>query len=542
MMSIARPLVLANSPVLGSPQTVAMAQTSNPAQRANQQARLILQNPRALEEAQMPALRLSQEMNVTNEPQLSSAEARQVWESLQLKPGEVIAQSAQLREAKAKTEAATKAVQALQSEVMQLKTQLQEQQATAWQQPAVYAAGAAVLGLGFLWLLERKKKLAAQEHLLAMTDELRSGLDMSLGPSINFAESLLPAQVFSAPPQKQSKQANIAARVPLGHDLPVDSSLRQDAEMQAIAPSASWWKRLKRQSDADAMVSAGGYESSAAYPSTQAMVQSTEIDAYEDSTELEDMQAPVQAYYDPTQANVELLSQTRIKPASGDDAMGHLLEIRMAVQALCVLGQPLAAQTLLYQHIEAVPNTCAWAYMEYLDLCAQLSQRDEFEAMRKRYRVQFNRLAPYWMEPNASIQALDTYERPMLELSIAWSNKEEARTLIATWLLGTLHARRLFQLPAYHDLLDLYEMLEFYEAEPPPADWVPTVSLLDLDYEFAIDVKIEAQPEQEALRSIPAVKTGNFAVDFNVAAGVSQPAALNPLPEIPNVANKPGVR
>ncbi len=515
-----------------------MAQAPKTAQRTSPQARLILQDPRAWEEAQLPVLRLSQEMNITNAPQLSSAEARQMWESLQLKPDDLIAQSAQLRQATAKAEAAVKQVQALQTEAVQLRAQLQEQQAKSWQQPAMYATGTLVLGMGVLWLMERRKRLAAQEHLLAMSDDLRSGLGMSLGSSINFADSSLPSSELAAYSPKQPTNGIDAQSA---NDR-VAHVLHKGVEAQAMASAQPWWKRLKRQSDRSATVSAASYESSAAYPSTQVLAQHTEVDGYENSTELEDMQAPQQAYYDPTQANVELLSQTRVKPASGDDAMGHLLEIRMAVQALCVLRQRLAAQTLLYQHIEAVPNTCAWAYMEYLDLCAQLSQRDAFEAMRKRYRLQFNRLAPYWMEPNASVQTLDTYDRPMLELSIAWSNKEEAKTVISTWLLGTLHARRLFQLPAYHDLLDLYEMLEFYEAEPPPADWVPTVSLLDLDYEFAIDVKIEAQPEQEALRSIPAVKTGDFAVDFNVAAGVSQPAELNLLPDIPSARNKPDLR
>jgi hypothetical protein len=536
-----------------------MAQALTNAQRStNLQVRLILQDPRAWEEAQVPALRLSQEMNVTSAPQLSSAEARQVWESLQLRPEEVLVQSTQLREANAKADAAAKQVKVLQAEAAQLKAQLQEQQATAWQQPVAIGAGAVLLGMGFLWLTERKKRLAAQEYLLAMPGDLNSRLDMPYGSSMDFAESSLPPSIPPSELRAYSLgQSTIASDAKPSSYRQADSHqdaqphpekeravqkvpVVQDAAMATMASPQPWWKRLKRPPDAGAAASAGGYESSATYPSTQ--VQHTEIDSYEGSTELEDMQAPAQAYYDPTQANVELLSQTRIKPASGDDAMGHLLEIRMAVQALCVLGQPLAAQTLLYQHIEAVPNTCAWAYMEYLDLCAQLSQRDAFEAMRKRYRLQFNRLAPYWMEPNASVQTLDTYERPMLELSIAWANKEEARTVIATWLLGTLHARRLFQLPAYHDLLDLYEMLEFYETEPPPADWVPTVSLLDLDYEFATDVKIEAQPEQEALRSIPAVKTGDFAVDFNVAAGVSQPAALGSLPDIPSATNKPGAR
>jgi hypothetical protein len=249
------------------------------------------------------------------------------------------------------------------------------------------------------------------------------------------------------------------------------------------------------------------------------------------------MYAPDVPAYDIELANLEMLSQTRLKPASSADAMGHLLEIRMAVQALTVLGKPSAALTLLAQHIDEVPNTCAWAYMEYLDLSSILGQRDAFEAMRKRYRLQFNRLAPYWMEPNGSVQGLDSYERPMAELCAVWPSLERTRVLIATWLQGTLHSRRLFQRPAYHDLFDLYEMLEFFDDQSPATqDFVPTVSLLDLDYEFAVEVKIGPQTDEDVLRSIPTVKTGDFDVDFNLAQGATEMGALLPIPDTPKAA------
>jgi hypothetical protein len=118
-------------------------------------------------------------------------------------------------------------------------------------------------------------------------------------------------------------------------------------------------------------------------------------------------------------------------------------------------------------------------------------------------------------------------------------------------LAGPLLARKLVQLPAYHDLFDLYEILEFIqidqeasaalasdtraqnasaqnlmseklgEAVSSPSDieqdFVPTVSLLDLDYEFSSDVTLEEHEVQESEKAVTIVKTGNFSVDFNVA-------------------------
>ncbi len=524
----------------------------------NSQARLILQDSRGWGEAQVPVLRLSKEINISSDPQLSSAQAKQVWESLQLKPEDSVLQADRLKLAEASAESGANKNQKLQKENARLKEQILDQEATKWQHPAVYAAGVTLLGLGFLWLNERKKRIAAQEDLLEMPNNFSSVLDMPEGPSVNYSESIAKSwanSMPSLPPLEPTVTAEAKQPLILPEPIydPIAESIshedllpyqpaRLPEPLPALAPAQAqqtvvpWWKLLKRKAPASSALAISSHDGASSYLSTQTPAHNTEIQLYYDDRELHDMQAPEvdvvevsgqgEGSYDPALANVELLTQTRIKPASTDDAMGHLLEIRMAVQALCALEQAQAAQELLAKHITAVPNTCAWAYMEYLDLSAQLDQRDAFEAMRKRYRLQFNRLAPYWMEPNASVQTLDTYERPMVELSAAWGSHDLAHTLISTWLLGTLHSRRLFQLPAYHDLLDLYEMLEFYDAEPTAPDWVSTVSLLDLDYEFAVEVKLEAVSDRDAVRVIPAVKTGGFAVDFNVTTNPTQPSAL----------------
>ena len=539
---------------------------SSPKDALKSKARLTLQDPRDREEPQFPSLRLSKEISVNSESQLTSEQAKNIWQTMQLKSEDAILQIEQLKLATENAALDGKKIKNLQNENAQLKLQVIEQQTTRWQHPLVYGAGAAFLGLGYLWLSERKKKIVAQEHFLELPNSMSSVLGMPEGPLVNFSESVAKSWQDSIPslPDQQSTMVtdakNSSSTPELISDPISDSILQADllpysprrqpaAELELAESSSPWWKRLKRKNRQHGVDISAGNEATTAYPSTQTPIHNTEIQIYDDNG-LQDMQAPdantVQAIasniHDPNIANVELLTETRIKPASTDDAMGHLLEIRMAVQALCALEQSPAAQELLEKHISAVPNTCAWAYMQYLDLSAQLGQRDAFEAMRKRYRLQFNRLAPYWMEPNAAVQTLDTYERPMVELNAAWASHDQARTLISTWLLGTLHSRRLFQLPAYHDLFDLYEMLEFYDVERGAPDWVPTVSLLDLDYEFAIEVKIEAQSEQDAVRVIPAVKTGDFAVDFNVTANPTQPGALTAIPDTPSLAMPSSLR
>jgi hypothetical protein len=502
-----------------------------------QQSRLILQDPLANLEEQVPTLRLSRELGPSSESGLDRDAAQQIWETLQLKPEEIIANRAQLKEANAKLQVATQRAQTARAEVVQLQAKVQDLQDTRWQHPAVYGAGVALLGVGWLWLSERKKRIVAQEQTALL-------LPSPAGPGATPQDAMPLAQPNELPLATSPSPAPAPTVAAISD--PIALSITQDDLLPYVAPEKAapplfeapspWWKRRKSK-PAEGSGLSSGLNSTSNYHSTQIENYDDSLEAFDGSTELEDMQAPDVPMYEIELANAEMLSQPRLKPASPEDAMGHLLEIRMAVQSLTLMGNPLAALKLLLQHIDEVPNTCAWAYMEYLDLSSTLGQRDAFEAMRKRYRLQFNRLAPYWMEPNGSVQSLDSYDRPMAELCAVWPSLERTKVLIATWLLGTLHSRRLFQRPAYHDLLDLYAMLEFYDDQSPAAsDFVPTVSLLDLDYEFAVEVKIEPQSDEDVLRAVPTVKTGDFDVDYNLAQGATEMGALLPIPDTPKSA------
>jgi hypothetical protein len=62
---------------------------------------------------------------------------------------------------------------------------------------------------------------------------------------------------------------------------------------------------------------------------------------------------------------------------------------------------------------------------------------------------------------------------------------------------------------------------------------VPTVSLLDLDYEFSSDVTLEEREVAQSEKAVTIVKTGNFSVDFNVAG-----TQMGSLPSLPATLDK----
>ena len=472
-------------------------------------ARLILQDPRAWEEAQTPVPRLSLELAPSSKPGMDRVTAQQTWQALQLQTDDVVALHTQLKEQSQQALVSGNSLNAARVEAVSLRSQLVTNEEQRFQHPLVYGLAAAALGTGLLWLIERKKRAAVQVLALLVASERRPTHSIPSQP----VAAKLPTRTVASPKPAPARDTS--------------SDEKQDIR---FLPPLPWWKRVWPLGLASR---AGRNPSASIPPSISSAISSLRSSRFKESDLPETTAAQAETdFFDPEFAQIDLFSQTRLKPSSPGDGMGHLLELRMASQALCALEQPVLAQRLLAQHIDAVPNTCAWAYLEYLSLCAQLDQREAFEATRMRYRIQFNRLAPYWMEPNSAVHGLDHYERPMAELCAAWPT-ERAKALLQTWLLGNLHARRLFQLPAYHDLLDLYELLEHLGgsatvAAEQDASFMPTVNLLDLDYEFAVDVKLDAQSEGAAMRAIPTVKTGDFAVDVNITQSSSQPVPLFP--------------
>lgn len=478
------------------------------------EARLILQDPLAWDQAQIPVVRLSRELTISNESDVDRANTRQTWQALQLQTEDVVAMTAELQKQSQLAIALTKEASDARAKAKTLGEQLATNEEQRFNHPVIYSLGAAAFASAAFWLVERKKRLALQDSVLLGSRDSPTVLRRP-NPSQVVVGS--PADIF-ADKKAASSQNNASL----------------EKQNTSFTHSLPWWRRFWASEQTEKI-------SSFARIATTVSL-SSRLDSVGDRSDLTrakavlgDASAHVETdFFDPEFAQIELFTQTRLKPSSPDDGMGHLLELRMASQALCVLEQPNMAQRLLAQHIDAVPSTCAWAYLEYLSLCTQLGHREAFESMRMRYRTQFNRLAPYWMELNSNVQGLESYERPLAELISAWPS-ERAQILLQTWLLGNLHARRLFQLPAYHDLLDLYEVLEHLndksEGVNLAIEFPPTVSLLELDYEFSDDVKLQAQSENEAMRAVPTVKTGDFAVDVNIS--LSQPAALNHTPMTP---------
>ncbi len=576
-------------------QSQAGAASANSA--SNVQARLILQDSSAFEQATQPALRSSLELVSEPTTLMEREKAREQWENLSLEPE--VAQERQTERKRLLLRADQMAREAAASKAQSaaLEAQLAQAKEDRLNHPLVYAGALGLVALGGLWLLERRKRLRLQDNELKQWGESPS-VPPNSKKSERFhdedANSHLKeiSSVFSLEEPSDSVQKAVQEfkentdalvdkprwaqpKVERNSVAVLSSSNHSDA-IASRQPAHSlvhntkrifrqlWNPQAKRSpvtsfghsTDDRGSVHTENFEFSTIRHADPA--QSTSF-SHEHAEQVTTRNADLSQQLKPAsslienqgQANIDLLSKIQAQPSNGESAMEHLLDLRMAVNGLCALGRPRAAIDLLRAHIDDDAQTCAWAYLETMKICEQVDERDIFELIRKRYRHQFNRMAPYWFEPNANVIGLDGYARATGELCAAWSHgHQHAGEVIAAWLTGPQLGRKLVQLPAYHDLFDIYEMLEFLgqetraeplsfaskesietaqnqsqyliqspfsEANATTFDFLPTVSLLDLDYEFSSDVTLQQGEVDQSEKAVTIVKPGNFSVDFNVA-------------------------
>ncbi len=597
-------------------------------------ARLILQDPLAFDQASQPALRASYELIPEISPTMEREKARELWESLSLDPEVAQERLSERKRLLIRADTLARETAVAQEKVLALQAQLEQEKSNRLNHPLVYASAAGLLGLGAMWLIERRRRLRLEQRAdrSAESEPIASGdepvlLDQDDGISVahdsvyaledapNLAIDF-PADMPMRSRAKPESRQDLRAADGVDDPLQLQDAIQTDISPVASAQDTPVWAKPKQSSgllsedDLLAMLQSHqrepflsrfirrfrglfqNHKKSAPTTSPYAPVEgaSTRVQSQNVSTQPHPDQA--QSISDRTKRQEELdgvvsmthlsgpesarnsdldtQALTNLAPRLGGSIMEHLLELRTAVNGLCALGRPQAAAQILREHLDASPDTCTWAYVEYMHLCESIDRRDDFETIRKRYRTQFNRMAPYWQEPNSYLLGLDSYARATSELCTIWAQgKDSARLTIAAWLVGPLLGRKIVQLPAYHDLFDLYEMLDFIDvpaeavvsssglimqarreqiARPgssgydsqrevddfldgPELDFLPTVSLLDLDYEFSSDVTLERHDAEQSEKAVTIVKPGHFSVDFNVdgteIGGLfSQPAEL----------------
>jgi len=158
-----------------------------------------------------------------------------------------------------------------------------------------------------------------------------------------------------------------------------------------------------------------------------------------------------------TQALVPAMPAVAAAPTRGVSAE-ELIDLEQQVEFFVVLGQEDAAIDLLVAHLRDSGGSSPLPYLKLLDIYHRRGDEDAYRRTRDRFNLRFNALAPDWGEvDDGSGRDLEAYPDVIERIAQVWAEPVESMTVLEV-LLFRHDDGRLFDLPAYRELLFLYSL------------------------------------------------------------------------------------
>jgi hypothetical protein len=158
--------------------------------------------------------------------------------------------------------------------------------------------------------------------------------------------------------------------------------------------------------------------------------------------------------------------------APRDDETNHAMsvdeQIDLEQQAdfFIALGHDDAAIDLLMAHMRSTGGGSPLPFLKLLEIHRRRDQREAYERTRVRFNQRFNSVAPEWQADPKAGRSLDEYPLAMGRIQRAWPSPLDAMAELEALLFRRGSGAELFDLPAYQEVLFLYQMArDLHQAE-----------------------------------------------------------------------------
>ncbi|MCI1191832.1 hypothetical protein MOJ79_08255 [Calidifontimicrobium sp. SYSU G02091] len=145
------------------------------------------------------------------------------------------------------------------------------------------------------------------------------------------------------------------------------------------------------------------------------------------------------------------------------------IDLDQQVEFLAVLGQDEAAVELLRDRLRRSAGRAPMPYLRLFDLYRRLGERESYERLAARFAEHFNARAPAWEDAAAAQRGLDACAC-LATIEAQWSDAVAVQRTIESLLLPGASDAPPFDLPAFDDLLLLYQVARERALEAGAAD------------------------------------------------------------------------
>lgn len=249
--------------------------------------------------------------------------------------------------------------------------------------------------------------------------------------------------------------------------------LRLRRQTRTEQTRADWWDREAAGLGASAMESSG----SAFAPSTNAAVAvRPQAPASAASQRVSSAPAPWSDSVDsrhevdllispltvpaPTAVTIPSLAPTapRIEEAERAMSVDEQIDLEQQADFFIALGHDDAAIDLLMAHMRSTGGASPLPFLKLLEIHRRRNQREAYERTRVRFNQRFNSVAPEWQADPKLGRKLEDYQLAMGRIQRAWPSPLDAMAELEALLFRRGGGAELFDLPAYQEVLFLYQM------------------------------------------------------------------------------------
>ena len=142
------------------------------------------------------------------------------------------------------------------------------------------------------------------------------------------------------------------------------------------------------------------------------------------------------------------------------------IDLEQQADFFIALGHDDAAIDLLMAHMRSTGGGSPLPFLKLLEIHRRRGQREAYERTRVRFNQRFNSVAPEWQADPKSGRALDDYPLVIGRIQRAWPAPLDAMAELEAMLFRRGAEAELFDLPAYQEVLFLYQMArDLHQAE-----------------------------------------------------------------------------
>jgi pilus assembly protein FimV len=132
----------------------------------------------------------------------------------------------------------------------------------------------------------------------------------------------------------------------------------------------------------------------------------------------------------------------------------------------------------LMAHLRSTGGGTPLPFLKLLEIHRRRGDREAYERTRTRFNQRFNSVAPDWLDDPRAGRALESYPLVVGRIQHAWTRPLDAMAELESLLFRRGAGSEMFDLPAYHEVLFLYQLARDLHLSEQTADTAEDVDVL----------------------------------------------------------------